>query len=942
MDEREGQGAVEFRVLGAIEVIVNGRTVHLGPPKRRLLLALLALECQHAVSVDRLVDLMWDDPPQAARRVVFAHIARLRAALAGAAACGVELLSTPSGYVLRVDSAQVDAHRFQRQVAAATGVADPLARARLLGEALELWQGSALEDPATGPGARNLARGLENLRLSAMEQRIAAELAAGRHPAVVAELTQLVAQHPVREQLVGQLMLALYRCGDISAALQVYRRARADLATQLGVDPGSELTALHSSLLRRDPSLAAPPPAAIAQQESSAPDPAPRQLPASIRHFTGRADQLKLLHDLLGNGDAGGSVLAAVVISGTAGVGKTALAVHFSHQAAHRFPDGQLYVNLRGFDPAARPLHPAAAARLFLDALGVPPARIPADSDACLAMYRSRLADTRTLIVLDNARDAEQVRPLLLGAPRCLVLVTSRDRLSGLVALDGALPLALDLLTLDEARELLAARLGAERLAPERQAAEELIELCARLPLALNLALARAVASAGTPLSTLTEQLRDTRRRLDLLSAGEAAADVRAVLSWSYYAVDASTARAFRFLGLHPGPDITAAAAASLAGLPHEQTRAALEQLSRAHLLIESAPGRYVFHDLLRAYARERVLSDDTDDDRQAARHRMFDYYLHTAHAASILLNPHRQPITLSKPCIGALPDHPADHDEALNWFTDEQSVLVAITQCAAETGFPDHSWQLAWTCTTFFERRGRWQDLATVQNVALDAARRVGNQDGRANAHYGLARAYSRLGRLDEAHTNFLGAIELFRDLGDRIRQARTHLGLAWIRDLQGCADDSLDHARQAYELARTTENQAIQANALNAMGWYHAQLGDGRQALLHCRQALTLQQQLGDRNGQATTWDSLGYACHLVGQYEEALVCYRNALDLYSGLGDRYNEADTLTHLAETHQAVGNTAAAQDAWHNALSILDVLQHPHADRVRARLVRTA
>ncbi len=940
MDERQGEGAVEFRVLGAIEAVVNGRTVHLGPPKRRLLLALLALECQHAVSVDRLVDLMWDVPPQAARRVVFAHIARLRAALAGAAAYGVQLLSTPSGYVLQVDSAHVDAHRFQRQVAAAAGVADPVARARLLREALELWQGSALEDPAAGPGAQSLARGLENLRLSAVEERIAAELAAGLHAVVVSELTQLVAQHPVRERLVGQLMLALYRCGDISAALQVYRRARADLATQLGVDPSGELTALHSSLLRRDPSLAAPPTGV--PQESRAPEPAPRQLPSSIRHFTGRADQLKLLHDLLDHGNAGGGLLAAVVISGTAGVGKTALAVHFSHQAAHRFPDGQLYVNLRGFDPAACPLQPAAAARLFLDTLGVPPARIPADPDACLAMYRSRLADTRTLIVLDNARDAEQVRPLLLGAPRCLVLVTSRDRLSGLVALDGALPLVLDLLTHDEARELVAARLSPERLAPQRQAAEELIELCARLPLALNLALARAAASTDTPLSTLTEQLHDTRRRLDLLSAGETAADLRAVLSWSYYALDASTARAFRLLGLHPGPDITAAAATPLTGLPHEQARTALEQLSRAHLLIESTPGRYAFHDLLRAYARERVLGDDTDDDRHAARHRMFDYYLHTAHTASILLNPHRQPITLSEPCIEVVPDHPADHDEALNWFTDEQSVLVAITRCAAETGFPDHSWRLAWTCTTFFERRGRWQDLATVQNIALDAARRAGDQDGRANAHYGLARAYSRLGRLDEAHTNFLDAIELFRDLGDRIRQARTHLGLAWIRDLQGRADDSLDHARQAHDLARTTENQAIQANALNAMGWYHAQLGDGHQALLHCRQALTLQQQLGDRNGQATTWDSLGYACHLIGEYQEALVCYRHALDLYSSLGDRYNEADTLTHLAETHQAVGNTAAAQDAWHNALNILDVLQHPNADRVRARLAHTA
>jgi DNA-binding SARP family transcriptional activator/tetratricopeptide (TPR) repeat protein len=943
-----------------IEAVVMGCPVPLGPPKRRLLLALLALECGRPVSVDRLVDLVWADPPRAARRVVFAHIARLRAALAGAAAYGVELVSAPSGYLLRVDPSRVDAHRFERQVAASAGVADRAARSRLLREALELWRGSALEGLAEGSGAQSLAQGLEILRLSALETRIAADLDAGLHGVLVGELTQLVAEHPLRERMVGQLMLALYRCGDISGALEVYRRARGDLATQLGVDPGDELTALHTALLRRDPSLAAAPPALVSAHwdpgtaasaddpsqtddppQSGAPDPVPRQLPAAIRHFAGRSDQLKVLHDLLDHEATIGGALAVVAISGTAGVGKTALAVHFSHRAAHRFPDGQLYVNLRGFDASSSPVHPAAAARIFLDALGVPPARVPADSEACLAMYRSRLADTRTLIVLDNARDAEQVRPLLPGAPRCLVLVTSRDRLPGLVALDGALPLALDLLATDEARELLALRLGAERVATQRRAADELIDLCARLPLALNIAAARAIVQSDVQLAVLAARLRDARRRLDLLSTGESVADLRAVFSWSYQALETQAARLFRLLSLHPGPDIAVAAAAGLAALPRERACAALDALTRAHLISEHAPGRYAFHDLLRAYSTEQTRCDDPDDQRREAAHRMLDYYLHCAHHAARILDPHANPVGLERPRPGVILEPAMDRETALGWFAAERAVLPAVSARAAETGFPAEAWRLAWSFTDFFDRQGYWHDLAAAHGIALNAALQLGDRKGQAHAHRGIARADVRLGRYDIAHDHLKLALDLHGALADHEGQAGAHRSLAWLYERQGRYDEALAHARYAFDHSGAAGDRIQHARDLNAVGWLHALLGDHDAALARCDKALAQHRELGDDYGEAGTLDSLGYLNHHVGRHDRAAACYTQAIALCRDLGDRYNEADILSRLGDTWLAADNPGAARDAWRQALEILRDLGHCDTAKVRRKLRET-
>src|SRR5262249_40894759 len=456
----------------------------------------------------------------------------------------------------------------------------------------------------------------------------------------------------------------------------------------------------------------------------------PRQLPKAPVAFTGRVRELDRLNEALTAvldpaepADERVGVVVISAIAGTAGVGKTALAVHWAHQVADRFPDGQLYVNLRGFDQVGAVMGYAEAGRGFRDALGVPVAGIPVGVDAQAALYRSVLAGRRMLVVLDNARDPGQVRPLLPAAPGCLVLVTSRNQLCGLVAADGARLLTLDLLTRAEARTLLARRLGPDRTAAEPDAVEEIITRCARLPLALAVVAARAATHPRFPLHALTADLRGVHDRLDALDGGDLATDVRAVFSWSYQALGGGAARLFRLLGLHPGPDISTPApvtpppaAASLAARPAPGARALLAELARANLVVEHAPGRHTSHDLLRVYASQLAQTIDSDGERRAATGRMLDHYLHTAYAADRMLYPARDPIMLAPLRPGVTPEQPADHQQALAWFTAEHPALLAAVEYAGATGWDTHTWQLAWTLWTFLHWQGHWHDQVPVQ----------------------------------------------------------------------------------------------------------------------------------------------------------------------------------------------------------------------------------
>ena len=667
----------------------------------------------------------------------------------------------------------------------------------------------------------------------------------------------------------------------------------------------------------------------------------PQQLPAAIRHFTGRAVELKALDALLGDQRSAGGAVVISAIAGTAGVGKTSLAVHFAHKVAQHFPDGQLFANLRGFDPAGPPVEAAVVARSFLEALGVPAPRIPADPDGQLALYRSRLAGTRTLIVLDNAREAEQVRPLLPGADTCLVLVTSRNRMPGLVALDGAIPLALDVLSRQEARDLLVRRLGAEQVLSGPDAGDELIELCARLPLALNIAAAHAADHPGTPLSVLARQLRESRARLDLLSADDSHADVRAVFSWSLHALAPPAARLFRLLGLHPGPYISAAAAASLAGLPGPQARILLDDLHRAHLISGADRERYTFHDLLRAYAAEQAATEESPSDRAEATRRMLDHYLHTAHRAGTLAYADEvswPPLDLTGPADGVSPEALADRGRALAWYEEEQPVLERIVALAHRSGFDDHAWQLAGTQVSYLLKSGLWRQRQEVSETALASAERSGDLARQAHAHRWLGQVHRSQDDQPRAHRELRRAIDLFGALGDRTREGRTHLDIAITYGEEHAYPEAVAESERALELFEAIEDPSGQALSLNSIGWYRTLQGEPREALPFCTRALELARACGNLPAQSSICDSIGFIHHHLGEYREALPAYQESLRLRQTIGDYFLQAEIHTHIGDTQLALGDVDAARQSWTLSLAILDDLQHRDADAVRARL----
>jgi tetratricopeptide (TPR) repeat protein len=673
--------------------------------------------------------------------------------------------------------------------------------------------------------------------------------------------------------------------------------------------------------------------------EAPAAYPRPAQVPRSVRGFTGRLAALATLDDMLDPPDGQLSTVVISAVSGTAGVGKTALALHWAHRVAHLFPDGQLYVNLRGFDPTGQLMEPAEALRRLIGAFAVPAAEIPSTVDELATLYRSVLDGKRLLLVLDNARDVDQVRPLLPGTPTALVVVTSRNPLTALVAGDGARPVMLDLLSATEARELLEGRVGWDRVAAEPGAAEEIAVACARLPLALSIAAARAAAT-GQPLGTLAAELADAQARLTALDAGDPMTRVRTVFSWSYRTLTPPAQRLFRMLGLHPGPDITAGAAGSLAGEPAELVSQLLAELVRTGLLAEHSPGRYALHDLLATYAAELARTDEPGGERDAATTRLLDHYLHAAYAADRQLYPQRDPIRLplDPPPPGTVVCEPADERAALDWLIAEHRVLMAIVQLAARSAQDARTWQLAWSLNTFLHRRGYQQDRATAWRTAIAAADKLGNPAAGAHAYRDLGWAIVRMGRNAEGRPYLERAVRLAATAGDQIGQAHTHRALASLCERDGDLRQALAHDREAFALYGAAGSPQGQADALNSIGWDHTLLGEHDEALACCQQALELHQRAGDRWGEANTWDSLGYAHHQLGRYADSVGCYERAVALVHELGDAYHEADTLTRLGEAHQAGGQPQAAQLTWARALAILTDLDHPDTEPLRVKL----
>jgi tetratricopeptide (TPR) repeat protein/transcriptional regulator with XRE-family HTH domain len=663
----------------------------------------------------------------------------------------------------------------------------------------------------------------------------------------------------------------------------------------------------------------------------------PRQLPAPVRQFAGRQAEMAALTDLLDTGNRAPAAVVISVISGTAGVGKTALAVRWAHQVADRFPDGQLYVNLRGFDPSGRPMPPDEAIHGFLDALGVPAERIPASLDARAALFRSLLAGKRMLLVFDNARDAGQVRPLLPAGPGCLVVVVSRSQLAGLVAGEDARLLILDLLTEAEARELLALRLGEARVAAEPQATAELTRLCVRLPLALAIVAARACARPGFRIGVFAEELKDVRGRLDALETVDEPTSVRAVFSWSLSSLPAPATRMFALLGMHPGPDITVPAAASLAAMPLPVARRALGELADAQLITEHASARFAMHDLLQAYAAEQAASNDAEA-RRAAIRRMLDHYLHTVYTADRLLYPHRDALILPAPETDAPPESLTSARRALAWLRAERRVLLAVVAQAASLSFDDHAWQIACCLAMFLDLEGCWPESATAQQAALASAQRAGNTEAQARIHLVLSHVCMRLDAGHDAQAHLEHALRLYEQIRDRISQARVHVAFSLISNRQGRHHDAFAHAQQGLILYWSAGHQAGLAQALNAMGWSEAHLADPWRAVACCQKAVRLHQEAGHVVGECEGLDSLGYAYHQLGDLHQAISCYERSLVCHRQLASRHEEAVTRTRLGDAYLASGHAERARDLWTFALDVFETEHHPSADAVRSRI----
>jgi tetratricopeptide (TPR) repeat protein len=650
----------------------------------------------------------------------------------------------------------------------------------------------------------------------------------------------------------------------------------------------------------------------------------------TVPGFVGRQGELVSLDLLLADdGETAPVVISAV--SGTAGVGKTALAVHWAHRVRAEFPDGQLYLNLRGFETAAPPLQPGEAIRVFLDALAVPAHRIPVGLAEQVGLYRSLVADRRILVVLDNARDAEQVRPLLPGGDATRVVITSRNRLLGLVVGEGARPLPLGTMDAGEANQLLRRRLGSGRVDREPEAAAEI---------ALALVAARVAAQPRSTLQELALELQDTVAPLDSMTTGQdQATDLRHVFSRSYATLSGPGQAMFRMLGLHPGPHTAEAAAASMANRSLEETRRILVELYDAGLATEIAPGIYTLHDLLHAYARERSEREESEAERDAAIHRLLDHYLFTAVNADRQLEPHRDPIDLPAPCVGTVPEAMESPAAALAWFAQEYPALLRAVELAAARGLDEYVWRLPWALVTYFDLQGRWQPFKATQVLARAAAQRLGNVEAEGRALRHLANASIQMGDLDEADTYLQRALTLFEGLGDAAPQATAHMNLSLLRERQERIKESNDHSAQALRLFRATGHRVGEGIALNSLGYGYALLGEFPAALEHCHQALELDRANGHRKGEAHTADSLGFIYGRLGDHVQATRWFGQALDLFREFGDRYNEADALLNLGDVFAAMGDPAAATRSWSDAAQIMREIDHPRETEARQRLV---
>ncbi|GLY99411.1 XRE family transcriptional regulator [Actinoplanes sp. NBRC 103695] len=943
----KGQLTAEFGVLGAVEARIGGRAVDLGHARQRYVLGVLLIEAGRPVPADQLIDRVWGEgTPQRVAGTLYSYLSRLRSALADAP--DVEIKRQPSGYLLTAGPQSVDLHRFRRLVTLARTADSEQAGAEQIIEALGLWRGEPLAGLDT-PWVAALRQVLLDERFDAEVTRNDLLLRLGRHGELLPLLSAAVTEYPLDERLAEQSMLALYRSGRQADADVQFRRIRRRLADELGSDPGPTLRKLHERIIAADPTLAATAPEA---RSGAAPAPVaatvPAQLPADVRAFTGRTQELGALDRLLAAPGGEEPPLAVALLSGTPGVGKSALAVRWAHRVREAFPDGQLYINLRGYD-AEQPVAAADALAGFLSALGVHGREIPPGVEERAGRYRSELTGRRMLVLLDNASSVEQVRPLLPGTGSCLVLITSRDSLPGLVAVHGAERVNLDLLPLPDALGLLRRLIGS-RVDQELAAATELAAACARLPLALRIAAELAAARTDVPLADLVAELGDHQERLDLLDAGDPRADPRAVFSWSYQNLPAAAARVFRLLGLHPGVNAHIDAVAALTGTTVAEARRQLAVLVRASLVQASAGSRYGMHDLLRAYAAELAGTHDPEPERSAALGRMFDHYLAGSVAAMGALYPDGSSL------------HSADSDAARRWIEAERPNLAAACTYGAAHGWHQHTVALAETLFRYLDAGGPVAEAVTVTASAVTAARSAGDREAQARALSNLGRLHRRQGHLERAAATYRQALVLYADLGEHAAQALALRNLGSVHWRLGDYRQAADHYQQAGALYGQVNDEAGEADALVRLGLVDERLGDHTGAEKRLLAALEIYARLGegfseayvlsllarlphradplepiaarleeslaavrlaeDRTGEAYVLTDLAAILSRAGRLDEAAEHLRLAVTLHRRIGDRASEAEALNDLGQVLHAAGDPAESRRLHDEALAL--------------------
>ncbi|MER7274922.1 tetratricopeptide repeat protein [Dactylosporangium sp. NPDC000244] len=986
----DGDAPVLIGVLGPLVVQRGGEAVPVGRGARRAVLGRLALSANAAVPLADLLELLHDGGrPADAAGALYTHLSRLRSALRPGGRDGDPVIHrTPGGYRLELADDRLDLGAFRRDVLAAAA-APPEQALDLLERAARQWRGGPLEDvPQLRDHPLVTTVVEERVRMALRHAELA--LAAGQAHRCLPALRDLAAAHPLHEPLHARLIAVLAAEGRQADALAVYGRIRQRLVGELGVEPGPDLMAAHRRVLRQEPAVVPQAPAPVAAPAR----PAPAQLPADLQAFAGRGDAVAAL-DRLGSA-------AVIVVSGTAGVGKTTLAVHWGHRVRARFPDGQLYVNLRGFHPTGDAVTAAEALHGFLTALGLPPGRVPGDLEARAAQYRTLLSGRRMLVLLDNARDADQVRPLLPAAPGCVALVTSRHRLTGLVAAEGAQPVLLDLLPADEARALLTRRLGAERIRAEAEAVDAIVERCARLPLALAVAAARAATRPGLPLASLAAELAD---RLDALHGDEPGTDVRAVLDCSYRQLTPAAARLLRLLGQHPGPDLGAAGAARLAGHGQAEVAPLLAELTGAHLLAEPEPGRFTMHDVLHAYAAERGREEDPGPVRIAALGRLVEYYVDTATAAVATVLPGESEADLAglfehvvaarawldreraNAVALAMHGRPAETIAIartlqryldLGYYTEAQDLHSRAREAARQHGDPTAEATALNHLGVTYVRLGRFADAVELHHQALERFRAAGDAAGEGRSQELIGNAAWRLGDYESARKYHYAALDTFRAAGHRLGEAiqLVHIStgnrqfgdleaaaegldralmllrelgarhgeayaldtLGLLRQETGAADRAVECHEQAYAICADIGYPAGQADALHHLARALLVLGRSGEAIVHHHRALSLFREIGARAREIDTLNGLGTALAAAGEPDAARDRYTEALALAAETGERLQEAVAHEGLAGLRAAAGDRAGARRAWRHALTVYTDLGLPDAERVSAAL----